>query len=198
MRAGGTSWRSAGSIRRLARWRRSMSPRDGTVLATIENDRGYAILRIGAPGEQEDAVSGLPQGVVADLSWSAESDRLAFALSTPTRPSGLFVWERATGTARPVWQPDPMADAGIPPESFRDFSLVEWQSFDGRRIPGWIALPAGNRPAKGWPAVIWVHGGPAGQTRANFRADMQALLAQGYAVLMPNVRGSTGYGRAWM
>ncbi len=46
--------------------------------------------------------------------------------------------------------------------------------------------------------MIWVHGGPASQARGNFRPDMQALLAAGYAVLMPNVRGSTGYGRASM
>jgi len=52
--------------------------------------------------------------------------------------------------------------------------------------------------AAGHPAVVWVHGGPAAQARAGFRPDMQALLAQGYAVLMPNVRGSTGYGRAAM
>jgi dipeptidyl aminopeptidase/acylaminoacyl peptidase len=73
---------------------------------------------------------------------------------------------------------------------------VNWPSFDGTQIPGWMAYPASQPPADGWPAVVWVHGGPAGQTRANFRPDMQMLLDQGYAVLMPNVRGSTGYGRS--
>jgi dipeptidyl aminopeptidase/acylaminoacyl peptidase len=175
----------------------SLSP-EGGLLATIENDRGYAILRIGPMDGNREALTDLPQGVVADLAWSADGEKLAFSLSTPTRPSGIWIWEKAHNAARAVWQPDSMADAGIPPESFRDFQLVEWQSFDGRRIPGWLALPAGTKPAKGWPAVIWVHGGPASQTRANFRADMQALLAQGYAVMMPNVRGSTGYGRSWM
>ncbi len=65
-------------------------------------------------------------------------------------------------------------------------------------VPGWLAMPASPRRMAGYPAVIWVHGGPASQSRANFRPDMQALLAAGYAVLMPNVRGSTGYGRARM
>jgi dipeptidyl aminopeptidase/acylaminoacyl peptidase len=45
---------------------------------------------------------------------------------------------------------------------------------------------------------MWVHGGPAMQTRANFRPDIQMLLSQGFAVLMPNARGSTGYGRSYM
>ena len=174
----------------------SLSP-DGGLLATVENDRGYAVLRVGSAGGTGQAVD-LPPGVVSDLAWSAEGDRLAFAFAAPTRPSGIWIWDKAAGAAQPVWEPDPLAEAGIAPESFRDFELVEWESFDGRRIPGWLALPAGTRPAKGWPAVIWVHGGPASQTRANFRPDLQALLAQGYAVMMPNVRGSTGYGRAWM
>jgi dipeptidyl aminopeptidase/acylaminoacyl peptidase len=53
-------------------------------------------------------------------------------------------------------------------------------------------------PAAGHPAVVWVHGGPASQTRPNWRPDIQMLLDHGYAVLMPNVRGSTGYGRRFM
>ena len=65
------------------------------------------------------------------------------------------------------------------------------------------AFPAGSRcravrsPPTGYPAIIWVHGGPVSQTRPNFRPDIQMLLAQGFAVLLPNVRGSSGYGRAY-
>jgi dipeptidyl aminopeptidase/acylaminoacyl peptidase len=171
---------------------------DRALLATVENDRGYAALCVGPLGGERPVVEGLPHGVVADLAWSVDGTKLAFAVSTPTLPSGLWLWEKATGKARPVWQPDPLKEAGIDPASFRDFSLVEWTSFDKARIPGWLARPAGKAPAGGWPAVIWVHGGPVGQTRANFRADMQMLLAQGYAVMMPNVRGSSGYGRPYI
>ena len=63
------------------------------------------------------------------------------------------------------------------------------------------ASPAGlHCLCRGQPPVsggVWVHGGPVGQTRPNFRPDIQMLLAQGFAVLMPNVRGSSGYGRAY-
>jgi dipeptidyl aminopeptidase/acylaminoacyl peptidase len=75
--------------------------------------------------------------------------------------------------------------------------LVTWTSFDGKDIPGWLALPQRPCPKNGHPAIMWVHGGPVSQTRPSFRPDMQMLLAQGFAVLMPNVRGSTGYGRAY-
>ncbi len=167
----------------------SLSP-DGAWLATVENDRGYATLRVGpADAAERPAVTGLPHGVVADLAWSPDSSTLAMSASAPTQPPGLYLYTAATGTVSPLWLPET-------PPGLRPFHLVEWPSFDGRSIPGWLAQPPGQPPAGGWPAVMWVHGGPAGQTRANFRADMQMLLAQGYAVLMPNVRGSTGYGRA--
>jgi dipeptidyl aminopeptidase/acylaminoacyl peptidase len=97
-----------------------------------------------------------------------------------------------------VWRPDPLAEAGIDPANLIAPALVEWTSFDGLKIPGFYALPRTPAPPGGYPAVVWVHGGPASQTRANFRADTQMLLDQGFAVLLPNIRGSTGYGRAYM
>jgi len=166
----------------------ALSP-DGTLLATIENDRGYALLRVGPMNGDRPVVAGLPQGVVSDPAWSPDSTMLAVAAASPIEPPGLWLWQ--DGAVRRLWQPQ--CDLPV-----RNFDLVEWESLDGRRIPGWLALPLGPPPAAGHPAVVWVHGGPASQARANFRPDMQALLAQGYAVLMPNVRGSTGYGRAAM
>ncbi|MCW3473476.1 S9 family peptidase [Limobrevibacterium gyesilva] len=173
----------------------SLSP-DGKTLATIENDRGYAVLRVGELGTDRPAVGGLPVGIVADLSWSPDSVRLAFTAQGPGAPPGIWLWQ--AGIVRPLVRPDPLAEAGIDPATFIEPRLVEWTSFDGTRIPGWFALPHGPAPAGGFPSVVWVHGGPASQTRANFRADIQMLLSQGFAVLMPNIRGSTGYGRAYL
>jgi len=158
------------------------------LLATIENDRGFSVLRVG-PKDGERPVVALPPGVAADLAWSVDGLCLAFAFSAPARPGGLWLW--VSGEARPVWEPG----CQLP---LRDFDLVGWVGFDDLAIPGWFATPAGTPPDAGWPAVVWVHGGPAMQCRPSFRPDMQALLQQGYAVLMPNVRGSTGYGRAYM
>jgi dipeptidyl aminopeptidase/acylaminoacyl peptidase len=161
---------------------------DGSTLATVENDRGYAMLRVGPLDSERPIVTGLPRGVVTDLAWSPDGSTLAFSAAAPTAPPSLWLWR--DGSARVVWRPDVTLE-------FVDLELVEWPSFDGSRIPGWLALPRGQRPAAGYPAVVWVHGGPVGQTRPNFRPDIQMLLAQGFAVLMPNVRGSSGYGRAY-
>jgi dipeptidyl aminopeptidase/acylaminoacyl peptidase len=166
---------------------------DLALLATIENDRGWSVLRVG-PTEGDRPALDLPRGVVSDATFSPDGSRLAFTLSAPGRPSGIWLWEGGT-SVRPLFCPDP-AEAGIPADSLAAFELVGWNSFDGTHIPGWLALPRSPAPDAGYPAVIWVHGGPVGQARPNFRPDMQMLSAQGYAVLMPNVRGSSGYGRA--
>lgn len=164
---------------------------DGAMLATIENDRGYAVLRVGPVDGARPVVEGLPRGVVSEPTFSPDGTSLAFSVAAPTVPQAVWLWR--DGTARPVVRPDCEVDAA----RFVDLDLVAWDSFDGTRIPGWLALPHGEAPAAGHPAVVWVHGGPVGQTRPNFRPDIQMLLHHGFAVLMPNVRGSSGYGRAF-
>ncbi len=165
----------------------ALSP-DGAQLATIENDRGFAVLCVGPVDGIRPAVA-LPEGVVNDLAWAPDSQALAFQAEGTGAPPGLYLWE--DGAVRTLFQ----AVSDTPPVLF---DLVSWPGLDGTPIPGWYAVPPGGAPPGGWPAVMWIHGGPASQTRAKFRPDMQMLLAQGFAVLMPNVRGSTGYGRAWM
>ncbi len=166
----------------------SLSP-DGALLATLENDRGYGLLRVGPLDGERPVLAGFEHGVAADPAWSPDSRTLAFAWSAPEQPSGLYLWQ--DGAVRAAWVPP----GTVPTSPFR---LVEWTSFDGEPVPGWLAMPDAAAPPAGYPAIVWVHGGPASQARPAFRPDMQALLAQGYAVLMPNVRGSTGYGRARM
>jgi dipeptidyl aminopeptidase/acylaminoacyl peptidase len=169
---------------------------DETMLATIENYRGYAVLRVGPAGGERPVVTGLPSGIVADLAWAPDNSALAITVQGPTTPPGIWLWR--DGAAAPIPCEDPFAASGIDRDSLIEPALVEWQSFDALRIPAWYAVPRGPAPARGFPAVMWVHGGPAMQARANFRADIQMLLSQGFAVLMPNARGSTGYGRAYM
>jgi len=162
---------------------------DGAMLATIENDRGYAVLRAGPVDGARPIVADLPRGVISEPAFAPDGASAAFTVAAPTVPASIWLWR--DGTARPLVQPDSVVD----PKRFVDLELVAWDCFDGARIPGW--LPPGAPPRNGHPAVIWVHGGPVSQTRPNFRPDIQMLLAAGFAVLMPNVRGSSGYGRAY-
>ncbi|HEX5326369.1 MAG TPA: S9 family peptidase [Acetobacteraceae bacterium] len=162
---------------------------DQSRLATTENDRGWSVLRVGATEAERPELAVL-RGVLTEPTFSPDGSRLAFTAATPTEPPGLWLIE--DGTVRPLYRPDPAA-AGIAADSLVEPQLVGWAGLDGRDVPGWLFLPPGPGPH---PAVVWVHGGPVGQARPNFRPDMQMLVAQGFAVLMPNVRGSSGYGRA--
>jgi dipeptidyl aminopeptidase/acylaminoacyl peptidase len=162
---------------------------DARQLATVENDRGYAIPRIGPIDGDRAVVVGHPSGVVTEPAFSSDGAALAFTIASPTEPASLWLWR--DDAAHVVWKPE------TPAISFVDLELVAWPSFDGERIPGWLALPHTPKPTGGYPAIVWVHGGPVSQTRPNFRPDIQMLLAQGFAVLMPNVRGSSGYGRTY-
>ncbi|NIP82607.1 MAG: prolyl oligopeptidase family serine peptidase, partial [Gemmatimonadetes bacterium] len=85
--------------------------------------------------------------------------------------------------------------AGIRALALAEPEVVRWRSADGLEIEGLLWLPPGGRDAPG-SFVLEIHGGPAGVFTRGFDADAQVLAAQGYAVLQPNVRGSTGYGDA--
>jgi dipeptidyl aminopeptidase/acylaminoacyl peptidase/quinol monooxygenase YgiN len=95
--------------------------------------------------------------------------------------------------------------AGIDPETFAEPELIKYKTFDGREFPAWFYVPKRSNdgvrrpPAK--PSlrtvIVSVHGGPEGQERPGFNALYQYYLSRGYAILAPNVRGSTGYGKTY-
>ncbi|MGH2558817.1 MAG: alpha/beta fold hydrolase [Thermomicrobiales bacterium] len=163
----------------------------GDWLAYAVNEDGSSRLtrRNLATGE-ERPVTGLPNGVADGLAWSPNDDRLAFRLHGPSHPSAI--WECGLdGAAHPVTT----ADLGALDGAFVEPEVVRYASFDGRQIPAYWYRPAnGDGP---WPVLVDVHGGPESQRRAEFAPLSQYLLAHGFAVLAPNVRGSSGYGKIY-
>jgi dipeptidyl aminopeptidase/acylaminoacyl peptidase len=111
---------------------------------------------------------------------------------TDTHPETLYLVDILKGTAAPL--------ADVLPASLRERPLVAGEAvriptFDGRKIPALLySPPTGSGPL---PAIIDVHGGPNAQAGRRFSAIRQYLVAKGYVVLVPNVRGSTGYGRTY-
>ncbi|HEV2108859.1 MAG TPA: S9 family peptidase, partial [Thermomicrobiales bacterium] len=146
-------------------------------------------LRSTSSGE-ERAVSGLPDGVIEGLTWAPDGARLAFSLSGPRYPSGI--WSCGLdGIATEVTA----SNLGeVDPVTLSDPQIVRYPTFDGREIPAFWYKPATEGP---WPVVVDVHGGPESQRRTQFAPVTQFLLSRGYVVLAPNVRGSTGYGKAY-
>src|SRR6266508_414178 len=133
----------------------------------------------------------LPAGWALGMSLSADGSRLAVLLSTGTRPLNIALADLRTGELRWLTDAQPVAA-----KATAEPALVRFPTHDGRDIPAWLYLPAGDGPHG---VVLSIHGGPEAQERPayNYAGLYQYLVANGVAVLAPNVRGSTGYGTTY-
>jgi dipeptidyl aminopeptidase/acylaminoacyl peptidase len=141
-------------------------------------------------GEAPGVVNGTPV-------FSPDSSRLAFSYSKAARPLDIYIWDLKTGGIRRATN---SSTGGIPSESFSTPELVHYTTFDEdergepRMIPAWFYKgPEGERS----PMIVLVHGGPESQSRPRFDFRVQYFLNKGYGVFLPNVRGSTGYGKTY-
>ena len=157
----------------------------GPSLLLVANEDGYSRLTL-------DGVDvPLPgRGVVESPVFSADGSKLAFAFSSPTQPSEVYVYER--GELRKA------TSVSDPPGDLVEPALHRFESFDGESIPVFLFTPPGEGP---FPVVVMVHGGPEAQWvpqwHVNYVPLAQYLVARGYAAAVPNVRGSTGYGKRY-
>jgi dipeptidyl aminopeptidase/acylaminoacyl peptidase len=122
---------------------------------------------------------------------SADGSRLYYTLTTPRLAGDIHSYDFKGGETRRLTH----SPAELTPEALVAPELGEVESFDGERIPLFIFRPrcTESRPA----VVVEVHGGPEAQAQRRFAPEVQALVTAGYAVVVPNVRGSTGYGRRY-
>lgn len=134
----------------------------------------------------------LPLGFGRIYDISEDGRRLALTWSTPQRPFDLIEVRLDTGVTAPMLaEPRPTLDTldGL------QTTIVEVESFDGLRIPVNVYLPKGPTPPL--PVIVQVHGGPADASAIGWDVFVRFYTALGYAVVQPNVRGSTGFGRAF-
>ena len=160
----------------------------GTTTAWTVNEDGASRLFV----QRDDTLLVLPElpaGVIGSLTIT--EDVVAFLLTTGTRPTEVVTLDLGTRTLR--YLTDSAPNVAI---TFVEPRLVRYPSHDGREIPAWLYRPHGEG-VRG--VVISIHGGPEAQERPfyNYAGLYQYLLSQGVAVLAPNVRGSTGYGKTF-
>ena len=168
-----------------------LSP-DGRILAVVSNEDGYSrwALRDLAAGRDLPAPQ-LPPGVCAFLAFATDSTALSFTLTGAQHPADVWVYDLLDAQTRQVTF---SSLAGIPRTSFATPELVHYPTFDDRAIPAYFYRPATGGDL---PVIVDVHGGPESQRRVEFNSVYQYFLHRGYAIFAPNVRGSTGYGRAY-
>jgi len=182
--------------------------RETVRVAYTVNEGGYSSLHAGTLADDSDdpgfdsvetpAVDGIVQG----LTFGPDADRLAHTYTSPTEPYGVrtvgFGDDGDASVGETNWTP--VGRNGLPDAAFHAPETVHYETFDDREIPAYWTLPPGvdpDDPTEQVPAIVDIHGGPEHQRRPWFYPTKQYFLNRGYAVLEPNVRGSSGYGKAY-
>jgi dipeptidyl aminopeptidase/acylaminoacyl peptidase len=139
------------------------------------------------------AAVALPLGTGGIGRFSQDGKRLTLTWSTPNAPTDIHAVEVATGKLAPLRKDARPQLDGLPPI---EASVVEVDAFDHQKIPVNVFVPAGSKGKK-LPVIVNYHGGPSGSSAIRWSAQSRFFLGQGYAWVEPNVRGSTGFGRAY-
>jgi dipeptidyl aminopeptidase/acylaminoacyl peptidase len=174
-----------------------LSP-DGRRLAIGENVEGFerlTVLDLAARPPATAQHPPLPPGIAIPMRFSADSRRLAVMLSRPVHDDDVWTVDVATNRVRRVTDSDM---GGIDPQDLVLPTAFRYRSFDGRAIPALLYVPPGASARHPAPVLVSVHGGPEDQERPYLTNFDQYFVSQGYAVLAPNVRGSTGYGASYV
>ena len=166
------------------RYRADYINADASTVLKVHDLKAGSVLRL----------SGLPAGDLNSVRFSANEKALAVTVASDTSPSDIFVADVATGKARRL------TTALNPQVSEKDLveaTVARFKSYDGLEVPGILYRPKVASAATPAHAIVWVHGGPGGQSRRGYSADIQNLVNKGYAVYAINNRGSSGYGKTF-
>ena len=168
---------------------------DGRFRVTGVNQDGSTVIRIveGA-AEKPVALPTLPGGEIRGVSFSRSGNRMAFYVNGDRSPSNLFIYDFIS---KKVSQLTQSLSKEINSADLVQAQVVRFKSFDGMVIPSIYYKPHEASANHKVPAVVYVHGGPGGQTTRGYNAQIQYLVNHGYAVLGINNRGSTGYGKTF-
>ena len=172
-----------------------LSP-DGKTIALVTNEDGVAKLRLVDTATGKETSIDLPAlGLVDGLEWHPNSRDLAFTFSSARSPSDAYALDSVTGKVE-RWTFS--ETGGLDPAGFSEPELVHWKSFDGKTISGFLYRPPA-RFAGPRPVVINIHGGPESQYQPGFLGRSNYYVNElGVAIVFPNVRGSTGYGKTFL
>ena len=173
----------------------ALSP-DGRTLAAIANEAGVGVLRLyDARTRRPLRRPPLPVGNARRLVWHENSRDLAVSVNSAQSPSDVYVID--VGDQRVTRWTESMVQ-GLDASTFRSAEPMEWKSFDGRTIGGFITRPPAKFEGRR-PVIVTIHGGPEAQARPGFLGRWNYFVdVLGVAIIAPNVRGSTGYGKTFV
>ena len=170
---------------------------DRRTFAIVTNEGGLGVARTVDAASRRVAVVPSPAGASVNAAQlSPDGRQLALAFSSSSSPSSVSVVDLATRTTTPWASAD---TAGVDTSRFGVTEVINWTSFDGRQISGLITRPDAARFRGKRPVLIDIHGGPEAQARLGFLGRNNYLVNElGIAVITPNVRGSSGFGKSFL
>jgi dipeptidyl aminopeptidase/acylaminoacyl peptidase len=169
--------------------------RHGRYRVTAVNDDGSTVVRLAnVKSGQPVPLPKLPDGEIRGVEIAPHEDRMAFYVNSDRSPNNLYVYDFDTKKTRRLTSSlSPEIDA----DDLAGSTVVRFKARDGMTIPSIFYKPLRASAAQKVPAVLFVHGGPGGQTRKGYSSFIQFLVNHGYAVLGINNRGSSGYGKTF-
>lgn len=172
----------------------SFSPKRRYLIAEVNHDARTEIHVLETATLEPLPLPSIPAGDITSVVFSRDERRLAFRVSSGRSPGDLYVLDLEGGEPRALVR---TLNPAIAPAHLVEPEVVRFASYDGLEIPGLLYRPHAATPDSPVPAMIWIHGGPGGQSRVGYDPLIQYLVNHGYAVYAINNRGSSGYGRSF-
>jgi dipeptidyl aminopeptidase/acylaminoacyl peptidase len=168
-------------------------PDGRAVLTTVQERGNVRLYRLPVGGGVAEVIAPAANERGRVGSWSIAQGLLAFTLETPQGPAELYV-KRGDEAARGITS---LNRDLLTSRTIAEVEPVEFKSFDGTPVQAFLTKPVGLNPSRTYPLITMIKGGPHGQQGPTFNAKAQAYADHGFAVLMVNYRGSTGYGQVF-
>lgn len=163
-------------------------------VSAINDDARTAVTITDTESGEAIAMPDLPNGDLRSVRFSSDEAHIALIVNADNSPSNIHLIDLEAVSAKQLTS---TLNPEIDPAHLVVSEIVRYESFDGVQIPSVLYKPHGASAENPVPALVLVHGGPGGQTRTGYRAFVQHLVNQGYAVLGANNRGSSGYGKTF-
>jgi len=166
--------------------------KDGSKLAIFVNQRGYSKIKLYATENfSRIDTSALPDGFIKSFKFSKDGKEACFTFDSAKQNPEVHIWNLEKIFVEKITT----SDCAINQNVFVEPTLSEYYSFDGLKIPYFKFIPKNTNNAS---TIVMIHGGPESQYRPSFSSLIQYFIYKGYAVIAPNIRGSSGYGRKYM
>ena len=170
--------------------------RTGKRIAVLANASGRAQLKLYDADLKPLPVPPLPPGLISSANWHRNGRDLALAIESADSPGEVFSLDVETGNVARWTQHAAVNGVKRP---FSEAEPIAWKSFDGLAISGFIHRPSSKEFSGKRPVIISIHGGPESQARPGFRGRSNYWINErGYAMIYPNVRGSSGFGKRFL